>query len=127
MKQLLLIGTLMTTAFAASPAAQKAPRAEAKGETGTQIASFYSTRFDGRTTASGQKFNSKLLTAASRDLPFGSKVRITNLANQRSVVVRVNDRGPFVRGRDISVTRRAARQLGFIKAGTARVSVTPVS
>jgi rare lipoprotein A len=91
------------------------------------VASFYSTRFDGRVTASGQRFNSKALTAASLQLPLGSRVKITNLANHHSVIVRVNDRGPFVKGRDISVTRRAAQQLGFIKAGTAKVRITRLS
>lgn len=87
------------------------------------VASFYSTRFNGRRTASGQRFNSNAMTAASLQLPLGSRVRVTNLANHRSVTVRINDRGPFVKGRDISVTRRAAQQLHFIKAGTAKVRI----
>ena len=110
----------------AGPKNHREPAATAPGAPTTGVASFYSTRYDGRVTASGQRFHSNLLTAASRDLPMGSKVRIKNLSNNRSVVVRVNDRGPFVKGRAISVTRRAARELGFTKAGTARVEITPL-
>ena len=66
------------------------------------------------------------LTAAHRTLPFGSKVRVANLANGRSVVVRINDRGPFTEGRVIDVSRAAAEKLGMIRSGVARVSVTPV-
>lgn len=89
----------------------------------TVTASFYSSRYDGRRTASGERFSSSALTAAHREMPFGTRVRLTNLSNQKSVVVRVNDRGPFVKGRDISVTRAAARRLGFTRAGTAQVSM----
>jgi rare lipoprotein A len=97
----------------------QAGNAESKAVT----ASFYSTRFNGRRTASGQRFSSNALTAAHRSLPFGTKVKVTNVNNNRSVVVRVNDRGPFVKGREISVTRLAARRLGFIRAGTTRVTM----
>lgn len=98
------------------------------GQTGnagskTVSASYYSTRFDGRRTASGERFNSQALTAAHRELPFGTKVKLTNVTNQKSVIVRVNDRGPFVKGREISITRLAARRLGFTKAGTAQVTM----
>ena len=67
------------------------------------------------------------LTAAHRTLPFGSKVRVANLANGRSVIVRINDRGPFTKNRIIDVSRAAAEQLGMLRAGVARVSVTRVS
>lgn len=67
------------------------------------------------------------LTAAHPTLPFGSKVRVENLRNGRSVVVRINDRGPFAKGRVIDVSRAAAEKLGMMRAGVARVSVTPVS
>jgi len=72
-------------------------------------------------TASGQKLNPQALTAAHRTLPFGSKVKVTNKHNGRSVVVTINDRGPFVRGRVIDVTPAAARVLGF--SGLAQVSI----
>jgi rare lipoprotein A len=77
-------------------------------------------------TASGEAMDGDALTAAHRTLPFGSKVRVANLANGRSVVVRINDRGPFAKGRVIDVSRAAAERLGMIRSGVARVSVTPV-
>ncbi len=76
------------------------------------VASVYSTESGGG-TASGQKLNPSALTAAHRSLPFGTKVRVTNKNNGRSVVVTINDRGPFVRGRVIDVTPAAAHALGF--------------
>ena len=86
-------------------------------------ASFYGAQHHGRRTASGEVFDAGRLTAAHRTLPFGTKVRVTNLNNGRHVVVRVNDRGPFRRGRVIDVSRRAAKELGFLRAGTARVRI----
>jgi rare lipoprotein A len=77
-------------------------------------------------TASGEAMDGDALTAAHPTLPFGSKVRVANLANGRSVVLRVNDRGPFTEGRVIDVSRAAAEKLGMIRAGVARVSMTPV-
>jgi rare lipoprotein A len=75
-------------------------------------------------TANGERMNPNELTAAHRSLPFGTKVLVENLSNGKSVVVRINDRGPFVGGRIIDVSRAAAAQLGMIRAGTARVRVT---
>ena len=86
----------------------------------TGLASVYSHE-SGSGTASGQKLNTGALTAAHRSLPFGSKVKVTNQRNGRSVVVTINDRGPFVRGRVIDVTPAAARELGF--SGLTQVSV----
>jgi rare lipoprotein A len=86
------------------------------------VASVYSTESGGG-TASGQKLNPGALTAAHRTLPFGSKVRVTNKKNGRSVVVTINDRGPFIRGRVIDVTPAAARELGF--SGLTQVTVEP--
>lgn len=77
-------------------------------------------------TASGERCNPNALTAAHRNLPFGTRVKVTNLDNGKSVVVRINDRGPFVHGRIIDVTRAAARSLGFVGAGTAKVQLTVV-
>jgi rare lipoprotein A len=85
---------------------------------------YYSRRLDGHRTASGERFNSNALTAAHKTYPLGTRLRLTTVRTKRSVVVRVNDRGPFTPGRDISVTRRAARQLGMLRAGHARVRVT---
>lgn len=86
-------------------------------------ASFYGRRFAGRRTASGERFDPSALTAAHRTLPFGARVRVTNLENDRSVVVRINDRGPYAHQRVIDLSRSAARRLGFIEAGTAPVKL----
>ena len=92
----------------------------------TGVASYYAKKFEGRRTASGDRYHGDQLTAAHRTLPFGTRVRVTNLANDASVVVTVNDRGPFRRNRVIDVSRRAARTLGFIDDGTARVAIEVV-
>src|ERR1700733_111702 len=83
----------------------------------TVTASYYSAKYNGRRTASGQRFSSNAMTAAHKTLPLGTRVKLTNPRNHHSVVVRVNDRGPFVKGRDISVTSRAAKRLGFTRSG----------
>jgi rare lipoprotein A len=87
------------------------------------LASFYS---HGSRTASGEKFNATELTAAHRTLPFGTRVRVTNVATGRSVTVRVNDRGPFVKGRVIDVSRAAAQSLGMVGQGVAKVKLDVV-
>ena len=78
-------------------------------------------------TANGERANPEAMTAAHRTLPFGTRVRVTNLRNGRTVVLRINDRGPFVKGRVIDVTRRAALKLGFKNAGWTRVKVEALS
>jgi len=85
------------------------------------IASYYADEFHGRQTANGETFDMHALTAAHRTLPFNTRVRVTNLDNGRSVVVRINDRGPFVEGRIIDLSLGAARAVGLIGPGTARV------
>lgn len=90
------------------------------------IASYYSERFHGRPTASGELYDSKGLTAAHPTLPFGTLVRVHNLKNGRSLVVRINDRGPFHRGRIIDLSGTAARSLGFFRAGKAKVRLEVV-
>src|SRR5262245_5720907 len=80
----------------------------------------------GGQTASGERSDGSALAAAHRTLPFGTRVRVENLSNGREVVVRINDRGPFVGGRVIDVTRAAAEELGMIKSGTANVRVSVV-
>ena len=86
-------------------------------------ASWYGPGFAGRKTANGERFNPRALTAAHRTLPFGTKVRVTNLANGKSVVVRINDRGPYAGGRIIDLSKAAARRIGMLKQGVARVEV----
>jgi peptidoglycan lytic transglycosylase len=84
-------------------------------------ASYYGAELAGNRTASGERFNPAAFTCAHRSLPLGSMVRVTNVANGRSVVVRVNDRGPFARGRIIDVSLAAAREIGLVRAGRGQV------
>jgi rare lipoprotein A len=88
------------------------------------IASYYGNGFAGSRTASGETFDPGQLTAAHRTLPFGSHVRVTNPANGRSVVVRINDRGPFHGGRVIDLSRFAAEKLGIVARGSGRVELS---
>ena len=90
------------------------------------VASYYAAKFQGRPTANGERFDNGKLTAAHRTLPFGTRVRVTNLDNGRSVTVLVNDRGPFVKGRIIDLSFAAARRIDMVRAGVARVRVEPV-
>ena len=99
-----------------SPAVKTSSRPRKRG-----MASWYGSGFHGRRTASGETFNSSGLTAAHRYLPFGTKVRVTNLRNGRSVVVRINDRGPFSGGRVIDLSRGAAAIIGVFQSGVAPV------
>lgn len=117
------------------PAVQQAPaappaitrrsvrRTHRPGYDAVGLASWYGRPYHGRRTASGEIFNMNDTTAAHPTLPFGTRVQVTNLANGRSVVVRINDRGPFVRRRIIDVSRHAAQLLGFIRQGTVRVGI----
>ena len=94
---------------------------------GSGVASYYGRRFAGRRTASGERFDPADLTAAHRTLPFGSLVRVTNSRNGQSVVVRINDRGPFARGRQIDLSRRAAEKIGLVAAGHGSVEMELVA
>ncbi|HKX89488.1 MAG TPA: septal ring lytic transglycosylase RlpA family protein [Sphingopyxis sp.] len=87
------------------------------------MASYYGNELAGNRTASGERFDPGQLTAAHRTLPFGSMVRVTNTSNGDSVIVRINDRGPFSRGRVIDVSQAAAREIGMHRSGTARVKL----
>ena len=104
------------------------PRDSARHVAGTQaarygLASFYA---EGSRTASGEKFDPNELTAAHRTLPFGTRLRVTNVATGRSVIVRVNDRGPFVAGRVVDVSYIAAEKLGITERGVAKVKLDVV-
>ena len=101
------------------------PEATPPAETG--LASYYGEDFQGRPTASGQPYDAKGLTCAHRSHPFGAVLEVTNLENGRKVRVMVNDRGSFKKGRVVDVSREAARQLGMLKRGTARVRVVRVA
>lgn len=87
------------------------------------LASYYADRFQGRRTASGERYDRNTYTAAHRRLPFGTRVRVTRLDNGASVDVRVNDRGPFVAGRVIDLSYAAAKKIGMLRMGVARVRV----
>ena len=110
---------------APAPVVPQGPPAPTNVQIGS--ASFYHPALDGRETASGETFRSGLMTAAHRTLEFGTRVRVTNLENLRSVVVTINDRGPYVRGRIIDLSRRAAAALGFVRDGVTRVRVEPLA
>jgi rare lipoprotein A len=111
----------LTAAFVLSLCAcARLPRPSAAGvETG--VASWYGQEFNGRPTSSREVYDMNDLTAAHRTLPFGTYVMVTNLGNDRSVVVRINDRGPFAKGRIIDLSYAAARVVGLVGPGTARV------
>jgi rare lipoprotein A len=86
-------------------------------------ASYYADKFDGRRTSNGEIFKQRKKTAAHRTLPFGTKVTVTNLSNGRTVKVRINDRGPFVKGRMIDLSKKAAKKLDMVNAGVANVQI----
>ena len=96
-----------------------------KGEVG--MASWYGAEFQGRSTASGELFDPNRLTAAHRKLPFGTRVRVTNLKNLESTLLTITDRGPGSGGRVIDVSWAVAKELGFLEAGVARVEIDIVS
>jgi len=113
-----LAAVLLAAAFPVM--AEAAPRPE------TGFASFYGDEFQGRPTASGQPYDVRRLTCAHRSHPFGAWLEVVNLENGRKVRVMVNDRGPFKKGRVVDLSREAARQLGMIGRGVARVRVVRV-
>ncbi len=87
------------------------------------VASFYANKFNGRRTANGEIFSNSKMTAAHKTLKFGTIVRVTNRRNGREVTVRINDRGPWIKGRVIDLSHAAAREIGMVKRGTARVDI----
>ena len=90
-------------------------------------ASYYGPGFHGRRTANGERFNQNAMTAAHKTYPFGTKVRVTNLNSCRSIVVRINDRGPFVKGRVIDLSQAAAYEIGMRQTGTAPVAIERIN
>jgi len=97
------------------------------GYTEEGVASWYGTKYHGRATASGERYDMHAMTAAHPTLPFGVVVEVTHLGNQRRVRVRINDRGPFKKGRIIDLSYAAARELRMVRDGTARVRLRVVS
>lgn len=91
------------------------------------VASFYGSEFEGRPTANGEIFDPTEMTAAHPSLPFGTQIQVTNRRNGKSVIVRVNDRGPFTGGRVIDLSKAAAREIGMVNSGTAPVVVEVIT
>ena len=106
-----------------NPVAEIVQQPDSETEIDGGMASYYGNELAGNRTASGERFDPAQLTAAHRTLPFGSKVRVTNMSNGDSVIVRINDRGPFAHGRVIDVSQAAAREIGMHRSGTARVKL----
>lgn len=128
--KLMFLGLLFSGAMTATgcathprPNALHAQPPEKTVVVGEGKASWYGPGFHGRKTASGERFNQGAMTCAHRKLPFGSKIKVTNLTNDQSVVVTVNDRGPFIPGRIVDLSRSAAQQIDMIRTGTAPVRV----
>lgn len=120
-KSAALAAVLSTGAVSLAAPVSLAQELVAVVQTATGVASWYGGKFHGRRTASGETYNQHALTAAHRTLPFGTEVVVTNQNNGKSVVVRINDRGPFSGGRIIDLSHKAASQIGMINSGTARV------
>ena len=119
----MLAGCLFLAACASSPT--RSPH-QLIGYTQTGTASYYANKYQSHTTASGERFNQSAFTGAHRTLPFGTRVRVTNLANHKSVVVRINDRGPYVRGRIIDLSKAAFSRIGNTSDGVIRVRIRVV-
>lgn len=118
----------LAIALLTAPALTQVPFVSAQAEAGATKAragnaSYYGSRFHGRRTANGERFNMNAMTAAHKSLPFGTKVRVTNRRNGKSVVVRINDRGPYAHGRVIDLSKAAASRIGMIHSGTAPVQI----
>lgn len=115
-----LTGLLLTGVAGNGQAHQKTEKTQ------QGVASYYSDRFQGRTTASGEAFDQRALTAAHPTLPFGTRVTVTREDNGREVEVLINDRGPYAKGRIIDLSKRAAKELGMLKRGTVPVEISYV-
>jgi rare lipoprotein A len=123
LNKLLTLTTVATLIFLPAMASARVK----VGHTQKGMASYYHDRFQGNRTASGERYRKSVLSAAHKTLPLGTKVRVTKLSTGKSVIVKINDRGPFVKGRVIDLSRRAARNLGIIKRGVARVELEVLS
>ena len=106
-----------------APTEEMAKPSEERVQAETGLAAYYHAAFQGRRTANGESFDHNAFTAAHKTLPFGTLVRVINLTNLRSIVVRVNDRGPLQKNRVIDLTRRAASVLGFLARGMTSVKI----
>lgn len=121
-RSLILLTTSTALVLAAGCGGGK-HRYKGPGYSESGIASWYGKKFDGRQTANGEIYDMRAMTAAHRTLPFGTVVRVTNLENDRRVTLRINDRGPFIRGRIIDLSYGAAQRLNMVRAGLAMVRI----
>ncbi|MHA6248516.1 septal ring lytic transglycosylase RlpA family protein [Pontibacter sp. CAU 1760] len=110
-------------AITLSSCASSAPAFGEKGYTEKGKASYYARKFEGRTMANGDKYRRRKMTAAHRTLPFGTRVKVTDARTRKSVKVEITDRGPFVAGRIVDLSEKAARRLNYIKAGVIPVEL----
>ena len=125
--ELIVVGSLVEGCFAQPSSSRSSPAVLTAGRSVTGVASWYGPGFDGRRTSSGSIYNQDDFSAASTLFPLGTKLAVTNLANATSVEVLVNDHGPYVDGRDLDLSHRAALVLGIVKPGTARVRMDVLS
>jgi rare lipoprotein A len=122
-KYLLLCCLLLALASCQRKQISSAIPGEGKIETEKGIASYYGDEFEGRKTANGEVFNQSKLTAAHKKIAFGTVVKVTNLTNNKFVLVKINDRGPFVSGRIIDLSRAAAKQIDLITVGITQIKL----
>lgn len=120
---LLMLGHNLVCAQSAATSIRKANRHKDVPRVDTGVASYYASKFQGRPTASGEKYDEHKMTAAHNRLPFGTRIRVTNLRNKRSVIVRVNDRLHHRNTRIVDLSKAAAAKLGYVSRGLTRVKV----
>lgn len=106
-----------------APKGKKTTTLNGKRHEVSGVASYYGPGFQGKPTANGERFNMHKMTAAHKTLPFNTKVKVKNIDNGKSVVVRINDRGPFKKGRIIDLSKGAAKKIGMLQSGTANVKL----
>ena len=121
-RALLAAGVLLLAGALAGCSSSRAAVRPGRVET-TMVASWYGPKYHGRHTASGEVFDMHGLSAAHKTLPFGTRLRVTNVGTDQSVVVEVNDRGPFIAGRDLDLSYGAALEIGMVEQGVARVKI----
>lgn len=126
LRKLLLIVVLALPAAVLIGCSSRPPVVKEPVYKAVGLASYYGRKFHGRRTASGERYDMKAMTAAHPVLAFGSRVEVTNLKNGRKVQVRINDRGPFIKGRIIDLSYAAAKRIGMLSQGVAKVSVRAV-
>lgn len=118
------ISVLLLLALLSACHRRSVPFSQKPSGTETGLASFYSESYNGKKTANGEIYHSSEYTAAHKKLPFNTKVKVTNLSNGKTVKVRINDRGPFVAGRIIDLTRAAAKKIDMIGVGVTKVKIS---